>query len=231
MNYGETLMKSIRSLLALLAMSLLVTACGGSSSSNTSAEPEKPITTPDLAPEPPEDLHAVISIQSPAQDRMIVKDPITIKLDASNSKDDAGSVLTYRWSLVEKPDGSLARLTSDNTVATKFTADIAGKYVTSLIVNNGEADSASSRMTFTAISPKPIAVTDPKINVALGTSSVELDGSGSQLPETATGQLQYNWLLKTKPKDSLAALSNAKSSKPNLSLDLAGEYRAELIYF
>ena len=224
-------MNQTRSLVAMLALSLVVTACGGGGGSSSPSAPETsaPDLAPKPAPEPPKDLKAAISILNPAQDRMIVKDPVVVKLDGSNSKDDAGSALTYKWELLETPDQSLAKLNTSDAQQVEFTADQAGKYVASLIVNNGTADSASTRVTFTAISPKPIAGVEPTINVALGTTSVELDGSQSALPETASGVLEYQWTLKTKPVDSLATLANAKTSKPNLTVDLAGDYIAELV--
>ena len=183
-------MNQTRSLVAMLALSLVVTACGGGgggSSSPSVPETSAPDPAPKPAPEPPKDLKAAISILNPAQDRMIVKDPVVVKLDGSNSKDDAGSALTYKWELLETPDQSLAKLNTSDAQQVEFTADQAGKYVASLIVNNGTADSASTRVTFTAISPKPIAGVEPIINVALGTTSVELDGSQSAVPETAAG--------------------------------------------
>ena len=73
----------------------------------------------------------------------------TVMLNGSvqtNSK----SPVTNLWTLTSKPAGSQAALSSATAYSPTFTADVAGAYVVSLVVNDGTADSAAAIVTLTA---------------------------------------------------------------------------------
>ncbi len=72
-----------------------------------------------------------------------------VTLDGSGSSDLDMDALTYDWSLMT-PAGSTAVLSSTSSVAPSFTADIAGDYVATLIVNDGTDDSAPDGVTISA---------------------------------------------------------------------------------
>lgn len=55
--------------------------------------------------------------------------------------DPDGDNLTYRWSVISSPEGSLFKLNNQTASTTVFSADLAGKYVIQLIVNDGKLDS------------------------------------------------------------------------------------------
>lgn len=78
-------------------------------------------------------------------------------LNGSGSTDANGDSLTYSWSFVSRPAGSTATLTGTNTYMTSFTADEAGTYVVSLVVNDGYADSDPSNASVEAISAETAA--------------------------------------------------------------------------
>lgn len=68
-----------------------------------------------------------------------------------------GDPITYSWSMVSRPIGSSAVLADANTRQPSFTADKAGTYVVSLIVNDGTIDSVPSNASIEAISTQSAA--------------------------------------------------------------------------
>ena len=75
----------------------------------------------------------------------------TVLLDGSGSYDGNGDPLTYSWSFVSVPEGSLAEIADPVAVQTNFVVDEPGAYVVSLVVNDGFVDSDSDNATIMAI--------------------------------------------------------------------------------
>lgn len=71
----------------------------------------------------------------------------TVTLDGSGSN---GANLTYSWSIISKPSGSLAIFLNSTSVNPNFTADVGGIYVIQLVVNDGELDSEVDTVSITA---------------------------------------------------------------------------------
>src|SRR5262249_1576140 len=59
-----------------------------------------------------------------------------VTLDGSASSDPDGQPLTYRWSFVSRPAGSIASLTDAASVRPTFVPDRDGDYVVRLVVND-----------------------------------------------------------------------------------------------
>ena len=74
-------------------------------------------------------------------------------LDGSGSYDTEEDPLTYYWHFTSVPEGSEAVIDDPTAEITSFTADLAGQYVVSLIVNDGYADSEPDEVIIIATSP------------------------------------------------------------------------------
>jgi hypothetical protein len=96
-----------------------------------------------------------------------------VALDGSASSDADGHALTYSWSLLTRPMGSVAALDNPAAIGPTFTADVAGDYVAQLIVNDGFGPSA------------PDTVLVRVVNEALPEVSITAtDGSASESGDT-----------------------------------------------
>jgi hypothetical protein len=157
-----------------------------------------------------------------------------VQLSAAGSTDSNLDTLTYKWALLNKPmkaTGALADsaavLSSATLVNPLFTADVAGVYVLSLVVNDGKVNSDPVTVTVTASSQNlpPVANAGPEQVVVVG-APVTLSGSASTDPNGDT--LTYQWSLTTRPNLSAAALTNPNTVGPTFTPDLAGFYVATL---
>lgn len=74
-----------------------------------------------------------------------------VQLDGSGSSDTENDPLTYKWTLISKPSGSIASLSANNIVNPTFTADLTGTYIFSLTVNDGFHNSIPDQVTYTAV--------------------------------------------------------------------------------
>ncbi|MDB5819624.1 MAG: domain containing protein [Rhizobacter sp.] len=150
-----------------------------------------------------------------------------ISLDGSSSSDANGDTLTYAWTMT-KPAGSTTSLSNAAAANPRFTPDVAGNYVASLVVSDASLSSAPSTVTavVSAVNAAPTANAGTSQSVARNAVAT-LDGSASTDPEGAT--LSYNWSLTSAPAGSTAALSATNVVSPTLAPDLAGTYVAQLI--
>jgi hypothetical protein len=147
--------------------------------------------------------------------------PVT--LDGSASSDANGDRLTYAWSLLAKPVGSTAQFVDSTSPKPQFTADLAGTYIASLVVNDGKVSSTIVTTTVIAsvANSAPVAVAGAFQNVVTG-QPVTVDGSGST---DANGDvLNYTWLIVSKPTDSSVTLPTGTAARRIFTTDKNGTY-------
>jgi hypothetical protein len=151
-----------------------------------------------------------------------------VTLDGSASSDADGDPLTAHWTLPGRPEGSQATLASPNSFHPSFTADVAGSYTASLIVNDGQVDSEASSVTITAAvaNVAPIAKAGPR-QVVLTGAKVTLDGSAST--DANDDPLSAQWLLTSKPSGSTAILFAPNTFAPSFVADMEGDYTISLV--
>lgn len=113
-----------------------------------------------------------------------------VTLNGSGSTDANNDSLSYRWSFTSKPTGSISTLSSIASVNPTFKADLAGAYILSLVVNDGNLDSNTAIVTINASDPPPIAALKPQ-SIACGSdhSLVISNGTVKSLGRNDYGQL------------------------------------------
>jgi hypothetical protein len=71
---------------------------------------------------------------------------VWVALDGSGSIDADGDPLAFKWSVAEKPVGSVATLSSDTAAQTAVILSAPGLYLVRLVVNDGISDSISDQV-------------------------------------------------------------------------------------
>lgn len=147
-------------------------------------------------------------------------------LDGSASSDVDGDPLTYGWAFVSTPTDSQAYLRDATTAHPSFVADLPGRYVVQLIVNDGTVDSKADTVQVDTYNSRPVADAGLDQQATVG-DTVQLDGSHSS--DIDDDPLTYRWSFTTRPPDSAASLVNATTAQSTFVPDLPGDYVIQLI--
>jgi RHS repeat-associated protein len=148
-----------------------------------------------------------------------------VTLDGSASSDQDGDSLTFSWTFLERPPGSLATLSDPAAVKPTFVIDRFGTYSLQLIVDDGTVASAPDTVIITTGNTPPVAHAGPDQTAQIGLA-VTLDGSGSS---DVDGQpLSYFWSFIERPAGSAAVLSDPAAVKPAFIPDAVGTYLISL---
>jgi hypothetical protein len=102
-----------------------------------------------------------------------------VQLDGSASYDDDGDVLDYHWTLVG-PSESTATLSGDDSAFPTFVPDLPGVYEISLVVDDGQASSASDSVLVHVITAAELAedLIAEAHDIVTGLGSAELSTPG-----------------------------------------------------
>ena len=146
-----------------------------------------------------------------------VAEGATVTLDGSGSSDSEGENLTYAWTQVGTP---MVSLNDADTATPTFTApaDLLNDATLefSLVVNDGESDSAAATVTITitGVNDPPIADAGPDQNNIAEGASVTLDGSGSSDSDSDNSALTYAW---TQVGTATVTLNGADTATPTFT--------------
>ena len=158
-----------------------------------------------------------------------------VQLDGSESFDSDGDQITYAWSVVSVPQSSQVTddsLTDKTTPKPTFTPDVTGKYVFRLVVNDGQVDSASDAVEITAAAANVPPNADAGVDQAvLAGTSVTLNGSGSNDPDSGPQPLTFSWTFVQVPTGSARTntdITGANQSQASFIPDVAGTYMIRL---
>ena len=149
-----------------------------------------------------------------------------VQLDGSASSDADGDTLTFKWSFVSKPSGSIAGLSDIKAVKPTFDIDLTGSYTVQLIVNDGTVNAMPDTVTISTENSAPVSHAGADQAVLID-DTVQLDGSGSSDADGDT--LTFNWSLVSQPSGSSAVLSDTEVVNPTFDVDVAGTYIVQLI--
>lgn len=152
----------------------------------------------------------------------------SVSLDAGNSSDADGDTLSYQWSLISRPAGSMAILSDPNAEMPDFVADVDGEYVAQLVVNDGTQNSAPTTVTITTEPGNTAPMADAGADqVVMVGDDVALNAAGSS--DVNGDALSYFWSLISAPDGSTATLSTLDAVTTGFTADVEGEYVVQLI--
>lgn len=196
-------------------------------------------------------LVAAVTPSSPANEAPIANAGITqnvslgfvggvaskvVTLNGIDSSDPNSNSLTFAWTLLTKPPGSVAVLSNPTDPKPTFTADVTGTYKAQLIVKDSgglvsNVNALSSVVTIVASisNSMPVAIVGRDQNVVFGSSTVvTLDGTYST--DADKDQITYEWALFDRPPGSAAKISDQEktSPRPTFIADVKGRYVAHL---
>lgn len=149
----------------------------------------------------------------------------TIQLNGSSSYDADGDVLTFSWTILSQPVGSVAALADSQSILPRLTIDVAGIYTIELIVQDGQHTSVPSVVTLSTSNLIPVAHAGPDQVVNIG-QTVTLDGHRSYDPNGDL--LTFHWAIILAPPSSTATLDDSTGVKPTFNPNVGGTYIFQL---
>lgn len=114
-----------------------------------------------------------------------------IILDGSKSDDIDNDSLSYSWSLITSPEGSVVEIANADSLSASLTFNLQGSYQVSLIVSDGELSSDVDVVNVSTTNRAPIAEAGLNFSIMIG-ESITLDGSNSYDPDG--DNLIYQWI-------------------------------------
>ncbi|HPL17373.1 MAG TPA: PKD domain-containing protein [Spirochaetota bacterium] len=158
-------------------------------------------------------------------DRAVTDMGSAVLLDGTKSWDPDGDVVTYAWTITQKPDGSNAVLQNAASATPTLVPDIYGEYRVQLVASDPWISGTPDEVIVSFVNMAPVAVSGNNKS-CLVNDIVLLDGSGSYDANGDT--ITYRWQIVSMPAGSQTSLSNATSAMPSIQPDMPGEYIVSL---
>ncbi len=159
-------------------------------------------------------------------DQVITLPTNTTNLNGSGSSDPDGTISSYAWSQVSGP--TTASIAAATSATTSITGLQQGVYIFVLKVtdNGGASNSDSVKVTVNpaAVNQPPVAKAGADIVITLPTSSVTLNGSGTDPDGTISS---YSWAMISGPATDVIANPSSASTAVS-GLTTAGVYQYQL---
>ncbi|WP_227287777.1 RHS repeat-associated core domain-containing protein, partial [Boseongicola sp. H5] len=134
-------------------------------------------------------------------------------LDATQSYDLDGDLLTYNWAIITQPVASIAELSSTKGSVERFTPDVDGLYIAQLTVSDGIDTSQAITLAIDTTDPRPVALAGTDI-LRPSDQDVALDGQAIAGPGVV-----FDW-----------ALTGLTESAPNIQASGLGDAAAVLSF-
>lgn len=170
----------------------------------------------------------------------------TVLLSGSGLDEDSSDVLTYSWTLSDPNSASSVLSSNSSSRLASFSAQILGKYYASLRVSDDYSTSAPSQIVIEVVEPG--STLPPKVEFKAKKNSddqeltenengnseapvgerIVLDASSS-LSLSGANNLDYEWVLLTKPSGSSASIDQSEEAIAYLNTDLEGIYTVKLM--
>ncbi|VAX21667.1 hypothetical protein MNBD_NITROSPINAE02-789 [hydrothermal vent metagenome] len=155
-----------------------------------------------------------------------------VTLNGKGSSDPQSELLTYAWTMPEKPVGSTAALSSETNSIVTFVADNGGYYTVTLQVKNKSGKKSSVKTARvdavgSGNNHPPVANAGPdQTAVDVGAVAI-LDASGSY--DADQDQLTFLWSILSIPATSaITQVVDARQMNAYLYPDVAGDYYIKL---
>jgi PKD repeat protein len=146
-----------------------------------------------------------------------------LSLDAGDSFDPDGEIVTYEWRLASKPSAA-AMFSTTMTPTASYTPDAAGTYTFELTVTDNEGSTDTSQVAF--IVDAPAITVDAGADLAMmWQQTAYLSGAYSVDPVTPA---TVTWSFVSLPARSQAVLANANTLTPSFFLDAEGTFVVRL---
>lgn len=149
----------------------------------------------------------------------------TVIFDGSQSYDPDGDDLLKSWAIIQRPPGSTAVLSGNNTDYPTFIADAQGDYLAELTVSDPLGGASIDTVAASFNNLPPVADAGLSRSALVG-ETVVLDGSGSSDPNDPQGAypLHYAWSFISEPDGNTAVINQSEQVVTSFVPNVGGLY-------